>query len=65
MLTRSELAGFEVLYTRHNNPLLNNHFNALYFHFTHGMQQPIFETNFEATALVIKVFLMRFTEIDS
>ena len=66
MLTRSELAGFKVLYKRHNNPLLDNHILMHYIiYFAHGMQQPIFETTFKATELVIKVFLMRFTEIGS
>ena len=71
MLTRSELAGFKVLYTRHNNPLfiINHSWISTLMHyiiyFAHGMQQPIFETNFEATELVIKVFSMRFTEIGS
>ena len=71
MLTRSELAGFKVPYTRHNNPLLiiNRSWITTLMHyiiyFAHGMQQPIFETTFKATELVIKVFLMRFTEIGS
>ena len=71
MLTRLELAGFKVLYTRHNNPLLiiNRSWITTLMHyiayFAHGMQQPIFETNLETTELVIKVFLMHFTEIGS
>ena len=71
MLTRSELAGFKVLYTPHNNRLLIITYSWIttlmhyITYFAHRMQQPIFETNFEATELVIKVFLMRFTEIGS